>query len=330
MNRYQHEMDQITVPEATRAALFDRAAAASVRPRIRWRTAILAAAVVCLLTCVVCAAALQSWLEPVVRSGSKEPLIEDNTVSVNQTVSGVHCDVTLDLAVTDGDAVYAQFTARYDAEFMDPDDAIMFCGFHYGDGWSVQSAWRTDDGSEPGVFRFIAVTAENYSDGLPIESILGKTIDLELYFLDDGRTGIMEEVETYAFTFPCNETIRAIDAAWADGTALHATPLTLDLYYTEEMPDPTSYVENAGLDSIQLEYMDGSQFSLADALPQQAQQNHLRCVRNWDRTTPDGRQDTSFCRLSILLPELTDPDAIAAIMIYGQRYDLSEAVCPAQ
>lgn len=294
--------------------------------RRRWPAAALIAAVLCLLTATVCAAALQGWLEPVVRGNGKEDLIDAYTVLVRETVPGVHCDVTLERAVTDGSAVYALFTAAYDDGFIDPDDAITWCSFHYGTGWTIQSGWRTDDGTEPGVFRFIAVTAGNYADGQPMESILGETVELELCFLDDSRTGVMEAIETYAFSFSCNETISSVDAEWADGTALHVTPLMLELDYAEEMPEPFPGPDTE-LDAIQLEFTDGSRLSLADALPQQRQgTTGLRCVKNWDRVTPDGEQDAGFCHLSALLLDLTVPQTVAAVLIHGQRYALSDAV----
>lgn len=294
--------------------------------RRRWLAAALIAAVLCLLTATVCTATLWGWLEPVVRGDGNEDLIEAYTVPVRETVPGVHCDVTLERAVTDGNAVYALFTAACDDEFIDPDDAITWCSFHYGTGWTIQSGWRTDDGTEPGIFHFIAVTAGNYDDGQPMESILGKTVELELCFLDDSRTGVMEAIETYVFSFSCNETISSVNAEWADGTALHVTPLMLELDYGEKMPEPFPGPDTEP-DAIQLEFTDGRRLSLADALPQQHQgTTGLRCVKSWDRATLDGEQDASFCHLSALLPELTVPQTVAAILIHGQRYTLSDAV----
>lgn len=329
---YKEELDAVEVPERTVAALYRRAEALPQDGgRRTWRRAALIAAAVCLLTVFSCAVAWKGWLDPVVPYGGNGELIERYSVQVGQTAEGKHCDLTLENVVTDGKVIYCLFTARYDDAFLDMDDALEYMGVLGTSAADVMGYWRLDNGEKKGEARFIYVTGLVMEDAplfYPNVPFLGKEIGLNAYFLDDAATGVMKRVETYHFTVRMNDTIPTREKEWPDGTRLRATPILLELFFDQEMPE-------GGWDSQQLEtfaqrqdctveFSDGSRFTLDDAMETRIQGGPSRSFGyDWE-STPDGTaQDTHACHLWMLFPELTDPETITAVTINGERYELS-------
>ena len=107
------------------------------------------------------------------------------------------------------------------------------------------SCWRLDQGEEPGQFRFIASTGQitdsqiTENNGPGVESFLGREVALRVQILDDAATGVMQPVETYAFTVRMNDAIPSREAAWPDGTRVKVTPLMLRVSFRAEVPDFT-------------------------------------------------------------------------------------------
>lgn len=328
---YKAELDAVEVPERTVAALYRRA---EMQPqeggRRTWRRAALIAAAVCLLTVFSCAVAWKGWLDPVVPYGGNGELIEEYSVQVGQTAEGKHCDLTLENVVTDGKVIYCLFTARYDSAFPDMDYALEYMGVLGTTGAGVMGYWRLDNGEKQGEARFVYVTGLVMEDAplwYPNTPFLGKEIDLNAYFLDDAATGIMERVEDYHFTVQMNDTIPTREKTWPDGTRVRATPILLELFFDQEMPD---WYDQQACDAFEqrqectVEFSDGSRFTLNDALETSIQGcPPERFGYGWE-STPDGTaQDPHAFHMWMLFPELTDPAAITAVTINGERYELS-------
>lgn len=291
----------------------------------RWpgKRMLVLAAVIGLLACVACSAAVvwQGWLDPVVAYGDNGDLVETYSVEVGQAVAGEHCDLTLDNVVTDGHVIYCRFTARYDEEFPDMDEAIRYVGVLPGDNNAgILASWRLDDGSIPGIAQFMVATGMSIGPDSVI-SYLGDELELQAYFLDDAATGIMEKIETYSYTVQLNDTIPKRQMLWGGGTGASVTPLMLEIAFAQEMPDSWEGREALwGRQDCVLEFADGSRFTLDDALVQRIQGSEWRLEMAWDQKTPDGRQDTGICRLWVLFPELIDPETVTAVTINGARY----------
>ena len=321
MNRYQRELSRITLPEETRQALLRLSL-----PRRRWPAAALIAAVLCLLTATVCFAAWQGWLSPMVDYSGNEALVEGYDVAVGQTVAGAHCDLTLERAVTDGIAVYASFTARCGESFPDPDDILE---------WSGVTAWRTDGGEEPGVFRFLCAEYPADQEDLCADSLLGQPYRFRIDFLDDGGTGRMEVIESYRFDgITLNETIPSVDALWTDGTQLHVTPLGLRLTCSDRDPallDGDGLLNSAAWDdkyrdrSPVLQLTDGTEVPAEELGLRHACQgaSHPSLLGGWSGGQSAG---AVRCTYSLFFAAVRDPQTVAAVLVNSQRYALSDAV----
>ena len=307
------------------------------RPRRKFgRRAVLLAAVLGLLACGVCAAAAgrMEWLAPVVDYGDSGALMETYSVEVGQTAGGNHCDLTLETAITDGEVIYCLFTGRYDEEFLDVDTALEDTLLMVGNWANAVSCWRLDQGEEPGQFRFIASTGqitdsqitENRDDAG--ESFLGREVALRVQILDDAASGVMQPVETYAFTVRMNDTIPSREAAWPDGTRVKVTPLMLRVSFRAELPDFTqasgggdpwmAFVEDQDLT---LRFADGS-FTPKEALPLRIQRG-VYTVGGSSAENPEDPEN-GFCEVWMLFPELADPGEVMGLELRGNWYEFPE------
>ena len=205
--------------------------------RLGKRVLILAAALAVLACGFAVGAAHLNWLSPVVDDGGNGDLMAANSVQVNQTVEGNHCDLTLENAITDGRVIYCLVTARYDETFPDIDEVMEDTLLMAGSWADVVSCWRVDQGEEPNTARFILATGQ-VSETAPEdreESYLGREVELRVQILDDGATGVMAPIEIYDFTVRMNDTIPSREAAWSDGTRAEVTPLRAEVTFTTEV-----------------------------------------------------------------------------------------------
>lgn len=302
------------------------------RPRRRLgRRTLLLAAVLGLLACGICAAAgRMEWLAPVVDYGDSGVLMEAYSVEVGQTAEGNHCDLTLETAITDGEVIYCMFTGRHDEDFLDVDTALEDTLLMVGNWANAVSCWRLDQGEEPGQFRFIASTGQITENNSPVEeSFLGREVALRVQILDDAASGVMQPVETYAFTVRMNDTIPSREAAWPDGTRVKVTPLMLRVSFRAELPDFTqasgggdpwmAFVEDQDLT---LRFADGG-FTPKEALPLRIQRG-VYTVGGSSAENPED-PESDLCELWMLFPQLVDPSEVTGLELQGNWYEFPEA-----
>lgn len=301
------------------------------------RRTVLLAAVLGLLACGICAAAAgrMEWLAPVVDYGDSGALMETYSVDVGQTAEGNHCDLTLETAITDGEVIYCLFTGRYDGNFLDVDTALEDTLLMAGNWANAVSCWRLDQGEEPGQFRFIASTGQitdsqtTENNGPGVESFLGREVALRVQILDDAATGVMQPVETYAFTVRMNDTIPSREAAWPDGTRVKVTPLMLRVSFRAEVPDftqPSGSGEDPWMTFVEEQdlalWFDGGSFTPKDALPLQIQRG-VYTVGGSSAENPEDPEN-GLCELWMLFPELADTDEVMGLELRGNWYEFPE------
>lgn len=294
------------------------------------RRTVLLAAVLGLLACGVCAVAAgrMEWLSPVVDYGDSGALMETYSVEVGQTAEGNHCDLTLETAITDGEVIYCLFTGRYDEAFLDVDTALEDTLLMAGNWANAVSCWRLDQGEEPGQFRFIASTGQiTENNGSAMENFLGREVALRVQILDDEATGVMQPVETYAFTVRMNDTIPSREATWPDGTRVKVTPLMLRVSFRAELPDftqPSGSGEDPWMTFVEdqdlaLRFAGGGSFTPEDALPLHIQRG-VNTVGGSSAESPEDPEN-SFCEVWMLFPELAEPGEVTGLELRGNWYE---------
>ena len=306
--------------------------------RLGKRVLILAAALAVLACGFAVGAAHLNWLSPVVDDGGNGDLMAANSVQVNQTVEGNHCDLTLENAITDGRMIYCLFTGRYDGEFPDVDEVIEDTLLMTGSWANAVSCWRLDQGEEPGQFRFIASTGQMGEAMMPPEvtepEYLGREVELRVQILDDEATGVMAPIETYDFTVRMNDTIPSREAAWPDGTQAVVTPLRAGITFTTEVDAWPAFADAgayedwnehilAELDPT-FRFADGETFGPEDVLMEEIQRGtHGPSLSFTDLGDPTDLDSTRQirCNLYLLAPILLDPEQITGLELGGEWYE---------
>lgn len=304
--------------------------------RLGKRVLILAAALAVLACGFAVGAAHLNWLSPVVDDGGNGDLMAANSVQVNQTVEGNHCDLTLENAITDGRVIYCLVTARYDETFPDIDEVMEDTLLMAGSWADVVSCWRVDQGEEPNTARFILATGQ-VSETAPEdreESYLGREVELRVQILDDGATGVMAPIEIYDFTVRMNDTIPSREAAWSDGTRAEVTPLRAEVTFTTEVDAWPSFADAgayedwnehilAELDPT-FRFADGETFGPEDVLMEEIQRGthgpRLSFTDLGDPTDLDSTRQIR-CNLYLLAPILLDPEQITGLELGGEWYE---------
>ena len=306
--------------------------------RLGKRVLVLAAALAVLACGFAVGAAHLNWLSPVVDDGGNGDLMAANSVQVNQTVEGNHCDLTLENAITDGRMIYCLFTGRYDGEFPDVDEVIEDTLLMTGSWANAVSCWRLDRGEEPGQFRFIASTGQMGEAMMPPEvtepEYLGREVELRVQILDDEATGVMAPIETYDFTVRMNDTIPSREAAWPDGTQAVVTPLRAGITFTTEVDAWPAFADAgayedwnehilAELDPT-FRFADGETFGPEDVLMEEIQRGtHGPSLSFTDLGDPTDLDSTRQirCNLYLLAPILLDPEQITGLELGGEWYE---------
>ena len=291
---------------------------------------ILAAALTVLACGFAVAAERMGWLGPVVAYGDNVVLMEQNSVQVNQTVEGNHCDLTPENAITDGRVIYCLVTARYDETFPDIDDVMEDTLLMAGSWADVISCWRVDQGEEPNTAQFILATgqvSENASESREA-SYLGREVELTVKMLNDRDTGVMHTIEIYTFHVQMNDALPTREVRWSDGTQAVVTPLRVEVLFPVEatsqelwLEDPQSAVtweaDFLAEQALTFQFADGSTLGTGDALTQQIQRGthavHMEFV--------EAAEDETLCHLYMLSPRLLDPDAVTGLELNGQWYE---------
>ena len=304
--------------------------------RLGRRVLVLAAALAVLACGFAVGAAHLNWLSPVVDDGGNGDLMAANSVQVNQTVEGNHCDLTLENAITDGRVIYCLVTARYDETFPDIDDVMEDTILMAGSWADVVSCWRVDQGEEPNTARFILATGQ-VSENAPEdreESYLGREVELVVKMLNDRDTGVMHTIEIFAFQVRMNDTIPSREAAWSDGTRAEVTPLRAEVTFTTEVDAWPSFADAgayedwnehilAELDPT-FRFADGETFGPEDVLMEEIQRgNHGPSLSFTDLGDPTDLDSTRQirCNLYLLAPILLDPEQITGLELGGEWYE---------